>query len=354
MKKSTFIILGPMSGGRGGISTIMRELVDGIESAYFVDTAKSEYRAKNLLRPFRVLFSFLHALAIRKPRTMLCFASSGKSFYEKLLWCAVSRIAGCKAVLVFVDGNFPDFYSSLSSPLQCFVSLMMRNVKIGVQSEGWESYYASVFPNNTIGRVKPLVNRIFFSPRATSESVDAAATKLLFVGWVMPEKGIEELLDAFSLLTEEGLKITLDIVGPVKGTGGWWSHMVAEKILHSAINISGEVTELQALYNKFAVSDIFVLPSHAEGLPQVIVEAMAAGVPIVSTKVGAVEEVLEFNSLGLTVEPRDACKLADALKCLVNDKGMRENFSRKCRAKAESEFTPEACLNSYVKLLELT
>ena len=136
----------------------------------------------------------------------------------------------------------------------------------------------------------------------------------------MPEKGIEELLDAFNILYVEGADIALDIVGPIKGTTEWWSTILTNKIGTLPINVVGEVNDLQELHSRFVGSDIFVLPSYAEGLPQVIVEAMAVGLPVVSTKVGAIEEVLEYNSLGLTVEPRDAGQLADALRCLVGNK----------------------------------
>lgn len=354
MGKSTVIVLGPLSGGKGGIATIMQELLGGIEFAYSIDTGKSQSMLRNVFQPVWILFCLVKGLVIMRPSAILCFTSSGKSFFEKLLWCALAQVAGCRPVLVFVDGNFPRFYSSLNYPMKRLVWLMMRNVKIGVQSKGWEDYYSSIFKQNKIDVVKPLVNQAFFSPHEGNQYLAKSPTvKLLFVGWVMPAKGIGELLDAFSILYDEGADISLDIVGPIKGTAKWWSNILSNKIGTLPINVIGEVNDLKQLHSRFVGSDIFVLPSHAEGLPQVIVEAMAVGLPIVSTKVGAIEEVLEFDSLGLTVEPRDAGQLVGALRYLVSNKSVRENFSRQCRIKAESEFTTDACLTSYVQLLEL-
>ena len=162
MGGSTVIVLGPLSGGKGGIATIMRELVGGIESAYSIDTGKSQNMLRNLLRPGWILLRLVKGLVIKRPIAVLCFTSSGKSFFEKLLWCALARVAGCRPALVFVDGNFPSFYSSLHYSIKYLVRLMMRNVKIGVQSKGWEDYYSSIFNQNKIGVVQPLVNQVFF------------------------------------------------------------------------------------------------------------------------------------------------------------------------------------------------
>lgn len=84
--------------------------------------------------------------------------------------------------------------------------------------------------------------------------------------------------------------------------------------------------------------DVFVISSVKEGLPYVLLEAMAAGVPIVSTNVGAIPEVLEHQKTGLLVRPADSRKLGDAIKQLFSDGNLSSELSGKARAAVTKKY----------------
>ena len=98
--------------------------------------------------------------------------------------------------------------------------------------------------------------------------------------------------------------------------------------------------------------DVFVLPSVKEGFPWVVLEAMAAGVPIVATKVGAVPKVIENNKDGFIVRPRDADGLASSINTFLNDKTLAQNTAQNAYEKLK-QFSKERMLQESYEALNV-
>ena len=133
-----------------------------------------------------------------------------------------------------------------------------------------------------------------------------------------PRKGIEVLLQALSSLHKAGVNIRLRAVGAFE-TAEYQRdiHALAENLgLSEIIDWIGFTTDVPAEFSKM---HIFVLPSlFGEGLPMVVLEAMAAGVPVISTAVEGIPEVLGVNHSGIVVAPNSAASLADGLTQLIS------------------------------------
>ena len=93
--------------------------------------------------------------------------------------------------------------------------------------------------------------------------------------------------------------------------------------------------------------DIFVLPSLTEGRPTSIMEAMATGLPVVATQVGAVDTLVKHGITGLVVEPGDIAGLSDALEQMITDVKRRQAFGIEARRVAEREFDTEFMIAAY-------
>jgi len=104
-------------------------------------------------------------------------------------------------------------------------------------------------------------------------------------------------------------------------------------------------------YKYLKAFDIFVLPSVKEGFPWTILEAMAAEVPIVATKVGGIPEIIEDNRNGIIVKPRSSRQLAEAAKELIKNPELRNKLSREARKTVEQKFTLDKMVNKIEKLL---
>lgn len=98
------------------------------------------------------------------------------------------------------------------------------------------------------------------------------------------------------------------------------------------------------------VFDIYVLPSVWEGFPMIILEAMAAGLPIVATRVGGVPEAVEHGQTGLLVEPRRPDRLAEALSHLLTDPESRRRFGTAARGRFQERYTAAAMARAYEEL----
>jgi glycosyltransferase involved in cell wall biosynthesis len=106
-------------------------------------------------------------------------------------------------------------------------------------------------------------------------------------------------------------------------------------------------------YKYLKAFDVFVLPSVKEGFPWTILEAMAAAVPIVATKVGAVPEVIKHNKTGILVKPRDSRGLVKGIKKLLRDKNLREKFAREAKKTVEEKFTLKQMVKKYEDLFSI-
>ncbi len=156
------------------------------------------------------------------------------------------------------------------------------------------------------------------------------------------------MLEAFKQLYEANpdLNVKLLIVGDgpererlmatVRATG------ISERVV-----FTGQVKNVQPVY---AIADVFVLSSHSEGSPNVLLEAMAAQVPIVATAVGGVPEIVENEESALLVPANDPAALAAAIARVVKDNSLSQRLARKATALVETQFTSQNYARSLIEI----
>ncbi|MEF8873953.1 MAG: glycosyltransferase family 4 protein [Candidatus Thermoplasmatota archaeon] len=163
-------------------------------------------------------------------------------------------------------------------------------------------------------------------------------TNLLYVGRLHEVKGLPSLLKAFSTINEKYPEARLTLIGK-----GPFKDVLVE--LSKRLDISDQVEftgeiEHGELPKHYQRGDIFILPSLSEGLSNVLMEAMASGLPIVATEVGGNPELVKDGKGGYLVQPENPSALAEALKSLIEEKDMREKmgeFNRRCIQRYEQE-----------------
>ena len=155
-----------------------------------------------------------------------------------------------------------------------------------------------------------------FHPRSRSQAratlgIAVTAKVILFVGNLLKTKGCHDLFDAFARLAHSDPDLHLVLIG----AGGARTHVerrATEEQLSSRVTFTGKVRH-DSLPPWFAACDVFCLPSHNEGLPNVILEAMGSGTPVVATKVGGIPDMLP-GFAGTLVSPNDVDALTNALR----------------------------------------
>ncbi|MBW4440437.1 MAG: glycosyltransferase family 4 protein [Plectolyngbya sp. WJT66-NPBG17] len=167
--------------------------------------------------------------------------------------------------------------------------------------------------------------------------------RLLFVGGDFVRKGGHTLIEAFRTI---GSDCTLDIVTK--------DAKVAEKLsgiegVQVYQNLAANSPELKELY---AAADIFVFPSQADCYPNVLMEAMASGLPVIATDVGAIREQVETGVNGLLLPSSDAGTLVTALRMLIGDESKRRMMSIASRRLAEERFNGQTNYNKVLTLMK--
>ena len=170
---------------------------------------------------------------------------------------------------------------------------------------------------------------------------------VLAAGRLSREKGHADLLTAFRYLAEQHPATPICLV--VAGDGPERHRIEAlTKFLdgNHRVLLPGHVSNLRAYY---AMADLMVLPSHSEGSPNVLLEAMAAGLPIVATRVGGVPEIVCHRQTAILVEPRKPLALANGISLLLSDRSLAEQVSANA-LRAVLDYSPLARTRALIKI----
>ncbi|HEU0187360.1 MAG TPA: glycosyltransferase family 4 protein [Gallionellaceae bacterium] len=163
-----------------------------------------------------------------------------------------------------------------------------------------------------------------------------ADTVITFIGRLTPDKGLEELVQAFLALRGEGRQCVLLLVGPRELE---WEGLSAATRAAIASNPAIINTGYSAEPERYlAASDIFCLPSYREGFGNVVIEAAAMGVVAVGTDIVGLRDAIVDGQTGVLVPPKRTLALVQALAELVADADRRNMLGRQARARAVAEF----------------
>jgi glycosyltransferase involved in cell wall biosynthesis len=170
--------------------------------------------------------------------------------------------------------------------------------------------------------------------------LNGSPPRILFVGVLSRRKGLLDLVSALRALERHGVTAwSVELVG--EATEGVQEAAEVSAAVRAAGLEAALVGSLHgpALRERLAGADIFVLPSHAEGQPMAIIEAMASGLPVVATRVGAVPDMIRDDVEGLLVAPEAPDELADALGRLAVDPELRRRLGTAARRRALERYS---------------
>jgi glycosyltransferase involved in cell wall biosynthesis len=186
-----------------------------------------------------------------------------------------------------------------------------------------------------------------FSPRPDGDR-GSGPFEVLTVGRVDPVKGQPLLVEAVAELQRRGVDARLTIVGDGAGLGDLRA-LAARLGVDGRVHFPGAVgqDEIRAYYER---ASAFALPSFAEGLPVVLIEAMACGLPVVASRITGIPELVEEGVSGLLITPARGDELADALASLAADPERCAAMGRAGRAKVVGEFDIERTTEELVAL----
>jgi glycosyltransferase involved in cell wall biosynthesis len=188
--------------------------------------------------------------------------------------------------------------------------------------------------------------------------VDQSEPLILSVGRLVEKKGFPDLIAACARLRQSGRRFRCAIYGE----GPLHDHlaMLIEQLdLADCVTLAGECSqaELIPIFQRaaiFALAPFVTEDNDRDGIPNVLVEAMACGLPVVSTAVAGIPELVRHGENGLIVAPRNASALAGALTALLDDQPCREQLGACARATVVAHFDLRAAARQIAALFEQT
>jgi glycosyltransferase involved in cell wall biosynthesis len=194
--------------------------------------------------------------------------------------------------------------------------------------------------------------------RPVESATEGEVFRIVTVAWLRWLKGIEYAVSAVGRLVEAGVPARLEVFGgdPLPPLG---EPSDRQRILHAAadlgiedhVHLHGHVPPSQ-LATQLRTAHAMVHPSLSEGIPTVILEAMACGLPVVAADSGGVSEAVSDGVEGFVVPPRDPAGLAAALERLWRDPQLRRAMGAAGRARVEADFSLDDQVSAYAALYE--
>lgn len=176
-----------------------------------------------------------------------------------------------------------------------------------------------------------------------------ARPRIIALGRLSPEKGFSVLVEAIARLRQRGKDLNLRIIGEGPGRGALEAQIAALGI-GEAVSLTGELAP-DEVRRELAASDVFSMSSFSEGLPISIMEAMAVGVPVVTTWIAGIPELARQGETALTVPPADSTGLAEAIELLLEDEPLRLRLARAARTLVEQQHDLVRCGETVARLL---
>jgi len=347
------LMVGTALDGRGGVAAILSVLRAGglfeRETVHYVSTHREGGALAKLCHAGVGLWATLATCLLRRPAIVHAHASSGASFVRKSLVLLLARASGCKTIFHLHGGTFREYALERSGALmrRWIRHTLERSSLVIALSDSWAVFIESFAPKARVAVVPNAVPlpaartvAVPTSPASQAgETETAVPGRILFLGRLEVAKGTAELLDAVTQLAPRfpQLRLVMGGSGDLDGFRG----QAAQRGIAGHIDLPGWL-DAAARDAELARASVFCLPSHAEGLPMALLEAMAAGKAVVASSVGGIPELVHDGENGLLVAPRDGAALAQALARLLADEGLRSRLGASARKTVEAQYSTQA------------
>ncbi len=205
-----------------------------------------------------------------------------------------------------------------------------------------------------VARFAPTQQRIWRAAELRRQfGIPADAPVALFVGRLTCDKGIAELIEAFLQLENRIPNLRLLLVGSFEDGDPLPEDIRKRLETHDRVILAGPVNDTAPYY---AMADVLVLPSHREGLPTVVLEAHAAGKPVIGAAATGIVDLLVDGETGLLFPVGDVSSLANAIARLIEDKALARKLADAGRDQVKRKFRQEliwaALRREYLKVLQ--
>ncbi len=348
MNRPVVLVLGPHRAAVSGVSTHVNLLLDSpladdFEMVHF--QVGSEGRSENALtRLLRLLVSpFALAATIVFRHVSIVHLNTSlnlRAYWRDLAYLFVAKMLGARVLYQVHGGELPRQFFAGRKRLTAFLRWTLGQPDVVVVLARCElDAYREFIPEQNVVVLPNGIDCRPFSAVPTVQSAPADPLRLIYIGRVAREKGLYETLQAIRLAHELGVDARL-VIGGAGAEEGRLKRYAQALGIGARVVFAGPVFGADKV-KLMAGADAMVLPSYSEGLPYALLEAMAAGIPVIATPVGAIPDVVTEGTHGMLVPARDGKAIAEAVVALARDRERLTWMSRACRRRIRAAFSIE-------------
>lgn len=328
-------MIGPALASQGGVSRVEQVLIQYWNNpAYHLEHLPTQCDG-SFLRKFgfavKAFMAFAFKLIRQKPDLVHIHFSSRGSIYRKSWFILLASLFCARVVLHAHSGEFHLFFQKETPGwIREFIRYVLnRAVKLIVLGRRWQDFYRQIYT-----RSEPV---ILPNPVVIPETIKRRYKEpiIFSAGRLVRRKGTYDLLEAYSILCSRFPEAQLWLAGD--GDLEKVRRIVLENSWEEKVKVLGWL-ENEALSEIYQSARVFALPSYNEGLPIALLEAMAYGIPVVTTPVGGIPELVRDGENGFLIQPGDVASLAHSIGVLMRDSSLYERMSRNAREAVEREF----------------
>ncbi len=351
------LIVGSFPGEKrniyGGISKSCKILIESNHFSEFeifkLDSSQiSNPRPQLVNRFFNAILRIIKLIYMnttKRPEVVLIFCSDGFSSIEKGFMIILSKFFGAKVLIFPRAGNLID-QTTNNKFFKTIIKFLFKKADVFLaQGENWKN-----FAKNSL-KIFAKKIQVINNWTATNELLhigfnkkikDNINIKILYVGWLEKEKGISELISAINWLIKKNKSVELILVGDGSIRKKTEKYVIDNKI-HSHVKFTGWLNSDKINYH-LKESDIFVLPSWQEGMPNALIEAVSSGIPSIASSVGVIPNYFTHLENILLIEPKNITNLQISIEKLIDNYDLRKKISNNGYIVAKNFFSEDKSL----------
>ncbi len=321
----------------GGVSSVVATYDKYFDGLRYIPTWKQTNKIGKAVFFLVNYIRFFFLLCLdRRIRIVHIHAASDASFERKMMIFNLARLFRKKTILHMHAGEFDRYYKESSRKEQIRKTIMDCDKLIAL-SKSWREYFIAF--GKKAEDVILLNNIVDFPEKSKTYQRDL---RLLYLGWLGDKKGVFDLIDVI-IANKEELKGRMKLK-----LGGFDNYdrirsLIEDNALEELITLEGWVSgEKKTSILEWA--NVFILPSYYEGLPISILEAMSYGMPVISTPVGGIPDVVKDGVNGILVEPGNKEMILKAIRHYINQPDCIEKEGRESLVLVKP-YTPESVLS---------
>lgn len=352
------ILVGPGPEQMGGMASVVQQMLsldfsgqyrpDLLATTHATDPRERLFaRCRRHLRQIRELKGTIRNTPAPIVHIHTC---SGISFFRSAVDMIVAQRSGARVILHIHGATFDRFFETQPSMRKRWIAwILARADTVIALSRQWALKLQDMA---STARIVVVENAVSIPTLRQAQTVGGPC-RFALLARMDQWKGIGDALQACSILHESGASFSFTLAGP-PGTAGDAASIernIHDLRLSEVVRYVGPL-EGSAKNELLAHTDVYVQPSHSEGMPIAVLEAMAHGLPIVATRVGAIPEMIEDGVHGRLVPARRPKLLAEAMRTLLTEQHKRRTMGNACRTLAQTRFSLNRLADDLTRLYQ--